>query len=77
MQRLNLNMADIYIVYAREDHDAAKQLVDRLSPQWEIWWDDNLVGNFADVIEKEVPKAACILPLFSYSSRVKDTFTDE
>lgn len=70
-------MADIYIAYASENRDVAKELHDRLSSQWDIWWDDNIVGNFAEVIEKEIEKATCILPLFSYNSRVKDTFTDE
>ena len=40
-------MADIYIVYAREDLDVASKLNDRLSPLWDIWWDDKIVGDFA------------------------------
>jgi hypothetical protein len=70
-------MADIYIVYAREDLDVASKLHDRLSPQWDIWWDDNIVGDSAKAIEEEILKAKCILPLFSYSSRNKVTVTDE
>ena len=70
-------MADIYIVYASEDRGVAERLYNLLSLQWNTWWDDDLVGSFAEVIEAELPKAACILPLFSSSSRLKGTFTDE
>ena len=62
-------MADIYIVYASEDRGVAERLYNLLSLQWNTWWDDDLVGSFAEVIEAELPKAACILPLFSSSSR--------
>ena len=70
-------MADIYIAYAKEDLDIAKKLNDRLSPQWDIWWDDKIVGDFAKTIEEQLRKSACVLPLFSYSSREKTAFTEE
>jgi TIR domain len=70
-------MPDVYIVYAREDRAIAEKLHGLLVPRWETWWDDKIVGRFAKAIEREMPKARCVVPLFSASSREKDTFTEE
>lgn len=70
-------MADVYIVYASEDRAVAEKLYELLALQWDTWWDDKITGRFAKAIETEMPKAACVVPLFSESSREKDTFTDE
>ena len=70
-------MADIYIAYAREDHPVAEKLYKLLSQQWETWWDDHIIGRFAKEIESQIPRAACMIALFSNFSREKDTFTEE
>ncbi len=70
-------MADIYIVYASEDCAVAEKLHGLLSPRWVIWWDDKITGRFARAIEAEIQRAGCMVPVFSASSRNKDTFTEE
>lgn len=70
-------MADIYLVYAKEDRAITEALYDLLSPRWEIWWDDMIVGRFPAAIESEMRKARCVIPLWSSASRNKDTVTDE
>jgi queuine/archaeosine tRNA-ribosyltransferase len=70
-------MADICIIYAREDHAIAQKLYDLLSQQWDVWWDEKIVGDFAKVIEIEIPRSGCVVPLFSKNSREKGTVTDE
>lgn len=70
-------MADVYIAYASENRAIAEKLDGLLSPQWETWWDDKIIGRFAKAIETELPKARCLVSLFSASSREKDTFTEE
>jgi queuine/archaeosine tRNA-ribosyltransferase len=70
-------MADICIIYASEDRDVARKLYELLSQQWDTWWDEKIVGDFAKVIEAEIPKSRCIVPLFSTNSREKGTVTDE
>ena len=70
-------MADIYFVYAKEDRETVKKLDGLLSEQWDTWWDDKITGRFANAIEKEIPKAGCIVALFSTFSRSKDTVTAE
>ncbi len=70
-------MADVYIVYAREDHSVAEKLYGLLTSRWDTWWDDKIAGRYAKAIENEMPKARCVVPLFSAASRAKDTFTEE
>lgn len=70
-------MADVYIAYASEDHAQAEWLYNLLSQQWDTWWDDKIVGDFAQVIEKELPRASCVVAIFSEASRIKNTFKDE
>lgn len=70
-------MADIYIIYSREDRRVAEKLHNLLSKQWDTWWDDKITGRFAKAIEQEIPRAGCIVPLFSAFSRSKDSFTEE
>jgi len=70
-------MSDVCLIYAKEDSIFASKLYDILAERWDVWWDDKIVGRFAIAIEKELPGARCIVPIFSASSRSKDTFTDE
>lgn len=70
-------MADIYIAYAREDEEIAEKLHSYLSVQWNVWWDDELVGDVNEIVENEIPEAGCIVPIISYSSRGKPTVIDE
>lgn len=70
-------MADIYIVYAKEDLNLAKKLYAHLEQQWETWWDDKIVGLFALAIETEIPKSKCMVLLLSESSRSKETILEE
>jgi queuine/archaeosine tRNA-ribosyltransferase len=70
-------MADIYIAYGSEDRRAAQLLYELLSLQWEVWWDDKIVGRFSDAIETEITRSACIVALCSKISRRKDAFLDE
>lgn len=70
-------MADVYLVYASENRGFAEKLHELLSPRWDVWWDDKIVGRFSDAIENEMPRARCAIPFWSSQSRGKDTFTDE
>lgn len=70
-------MADVCVVYGREDESTAADLQELLSKQYDVWWDEQIVGRFAEEIERELPRAGCVVALFSASSRVKDTFGDE
>lgn len=70
-------MSDVYIVYANGDRHVAEKLEELLSSRWDVWWDDKIVGNFADVIERELPRAKCVIPLWSPTSRTSEMVRDE
>lgn len=70
-------MANIYIIYAKENRDTTEKLVGLLSQQWDVWWDKKIVGRFRQVIEKELPNSGCVVALNSIVARDKDTYVAE
>jgi len=70
-------MADIYIVYSSANRVKARELVEYLSKSWSVWWDDLIVGSFADEIEREMPQAKCVVALWSAASRASSRVRDE
>lgn len=64
-------MADIFISYAREDHDCARVLAETLSRRgWTVWWDRDLYGgeNFDRVIAREIANARAVIVIWSAAS---------
>ncbi|MEN2990980.1 toll/interleukin-1 receptor domain-containing protein [Tistrella sp. BH-R2-4] len=70
-------MSDVYIVYSRKDVRQAERLVNILSTRWEVWWDDKIVGDFSTVIEREIRKTKCIIPIWSPSAKASANVKDE
>lgn len=69
-------MADVYIIYAREDRSIAVKVRDLLSSSWSVWLDDLIVGDFAVAIKENLQSAACVVALYSESAS-KAAVTDE
>ncbi|MCS3770422.1 hypothetical protein HNP12_004563 [Aeromonas hydrophila] len=69
-------MSDVYIVYPKENFDTSEKLHMLLSSQWEVWWDDNIVGDWRLAIEENLANTKCIVALISAFSR-KATVTEE
>ncbi|HEU0200816.1 MAG TPA: ankyrin repeat domain-containing protein [Burkholderiaceae bacterium] len=64
-------MADIFLSYASEDRERARQLAVAFDARgWTLWWDRNIaVGRtFDDAIERELQQARCIVVLWSKAS---------
>lgn len=70
-------MADICIVYSHTNEERVRKLFDLLSSQWDVWWDDMIVGDFGEAIEQEIPQSKCLLPILSTASRNSDEVRDE
>lgn len=73
-------MADVYIVYSSRDPlaaAAAAHLADLLRPQWTVFWDDMIVGDFVEAIEREMPIAGCVIPIWSLAARSSESVRDE
>lgn len=64
-------MADIFISYASEDRERAKQIAAALSAQgWSVWWDREIPfgQNFDKVIEENLAAAKCVIVLWTRHS---------
>jgi hypothetical protein len=73
-------VADIYIVYSSRDPlatAAAARLADLLRPQWTVFWDDMIVGDFVEAVEREMPLAGCVVPIWSPAARSSESVRDE
>ena len=64
-------MADIFISYASEDRERAKQIATSLIGHgWSVWWDRDIPfgKNFDQVIEENLATAKCVVVLWSKHS---------
>lgn len=64
-------MTQIFISYANEDKAFARRLARAFDNEdWSVWWDKQIPPgmDYAQVIEKAVHEAACIVVLWSQSS---------
>ncbi len=73
-------MADIFISYAREDHDTAEKLAAVLEAEhWSVWWDRSLLAgdDWLKIIERELNQARCVVVLWSRAGVASDFVVDE
>ena len=64
-------MADVFISYAREDHEHARKVASALSEHgWSVWWDRKIIAGqaFDQVIERELETARSVVVLWSKAS---------
>jgi hypothetical protein len=65
-------MPDIFVSYAREDHDWVSLFTRRLRDEedWDIWWDSKLLPGeqFDNVIEGALDRAHCVIVIWSQHS---------
>ncbi|EPL14302.1 TIR domain-containing protein [Pseudomonas sp. WS 5532] len=69
-------MADVYIIYAKENSKTALKVRDLLSASWSVWLDDLIVGDFSVAITENLKEAKCVVALYS-SFAHKHTITGE
>jgi hypothetical protein len=68
-------MADIFISYAKEDRDKARELARLLEERhWTVWWDRQIeIGqSFDKVIERELRACSCAIVLWTTLSLESD-----
>ena len=73
-------MPDVFISYARTDHETAHALAEALGQQGlDVWWDRELQGggDFALEIEQQLAAAPVVLVLWSPASVQSDFVRDE
>lgn len=72
-------MADVAIIYARENRGVVQLLDTVLTEQgWSVWWDADLSGEgITKAIQAELSSAGCIVVLWSHHSVHKDWVLEE
>ncbi|MCQ1764712.1 toll/interleukin-1 receptor domain-containing protein [Neorhizobium galegae] len=70
-------MSDVYVIHASEDDIITNEIVAFLKKRWEVWWDDELAGDFAQVVPREMANTKCAVAILSASAVVKVTVIDE
>ncbi|KJZ64366.1 toll/interleukin-1 receptor domain-containing protein [Pseudomonas fluorescens] len=58
-------MADVYIIYAKENRETAVKVRDFLVTSWTVWMDDLIVGDFNLAIKENIQEAKCVVALYS------------
>jgi len=64
-------MNDIFLSYASEDRQKAKQIANALMSQgWSVWWDRTITAGraFDDAIEEAIDQSKCMIVLWSGNS---------
>ena len=63
-------MADVCIIYAREDASHFPCILEKLlSPDVSVWWDKKILhGNYRDAIVHQLRIAGCVVPIWSSCS---------
>jgi len=73
-------MSDIFISYASEDRDTARQLAKALETHgWSVWWDRTIPAGrtFVEVIDEAMSKARCVVVAWSATSTKKNWVLEE
>jgi len=72
---------EVFLSYAREDIDFAKQIIAEFEKNGiEVWWDNKITvdsENFSSEIEKAIEAAQCFFVLWSENSEQSDWVKEE
>jgi hypothetical protein len=73
------SVADVVVVYAREDRQSAVRIVQFLrEKRWSVWWDGELrAGEYRRHIERELNSCRCVLVLWSSTACNRSFVRDE
>ena len=75
-----LNMADVFVSYAKTDRALASKLVAMLEAEgWKVWWDKSLVigDDFRDEIMTELGRARAVVVIWTDASIKSDWVRSE
>lgn len=71
-------MADICVIYAKEDEDVARKLVSLLRYHWDVWWARDIThADWEQKVKASIKKSKALVPVFSPNTEKKRIFKDE
>jgi queuine/archaeosine tRNA-ribosyltransferase len=71
-------VADICLIYARDDEKMVGVLADVLATKYSVWWDRQIhSGDYRAEIERQLKTARCVISVWSRSSRTNRNVLDE
>ena len=73
-------MSDVFLSYSRTERDLARQFASALQAEgWSVWWDHAIPPglSWADMIERELSEARCVVVLWSEESLKSDWVLEE
>jgi TIR domain len=73
-------MADVFLSYARDDQDRARDVAEALEARgWSVFWDYDILGGqeFRPVLERELHSARCVVVLWSERALASKFVRDE
>ena len=71
---------DVFLSYAAEDRDRARQVAEALKEcGWSVWWDRNIVAGeaFDQTIERQLESAKCVVVLWSNAAVASEWVKNE
>lgn len=71
-------MADIVVVYAREDAAEIPAALETALHPMSVWWDAKLgAGDYRQQLEEQILQAGCLVPVWSKAARLSTVLHDE
>jgi queuine/archaeosine tRNA-ribosyltransferase len=71
-------MADICVIFAKEDKAVVSKLVMLLRNYWDVWWAEDIAqGDWEQEVRLQIRMSKAVIPVISGSTENKNIFKDE
>jgi len=71
-------MADICVIFAKEDEAVVRNLVLLLRNYWDVWWAEDIAqGDWEQVVRSQIRISKAVVPVISINTESKNIFKDE
>ncbi len=65
-------MAELCVVYLKEDEAVVERLVELLRRNWDVWWARDIAhGDWEEAVRAEIPKSSALVPVLSQHAKAE------
>ena len=65
-------MAELCVVYLKEDEAVVERLVELLRRNWDVWWARDIAhGDWEEAVRAEIPKSLALVPVLSQHTKAE------